>query len=313
MKILIVGGSGQFGYYFCKLFLKKNYKIYLSTRNIKNLKLKKIRCLSKKISILKIDVLNKNQVKKILLQVQPDYTLYLAGQSYPSKSFDLKSETLSSNFLGCKNFMQCIKKNSFKTKFFYSSSSEIFGNLNFKVKINSKKNPVSPYGIAKLKAFNLVSYYRKKFNLPFYNGVIFNTESYLRPKDFIIPKICLSAIKAKNSKRKIIFRFGNINAKRDWGWCEEYVSIIWKILKKKPKDFMVASGRTYSVKFLLNVAFSYFNLDWKDYIVQDKSFFRKKEINQVSPNNTYLKKDIKILPKLDGVDIVKRLISFYQK
>jgi GDPmannose 4,6-dehydratase len=313
MKILIIGGSGQFGYYFCKLFLKKNYKIYLSTRNIKKYKLKKIRHLSKKISIIKLDVLEKNQIKKILLQIQPDYTLYLAGQSYPAKSFDLKSETFSSNFLGCKNFIQSIKKYNFKTKFFYSSSSEIYGNLNYKVKINSKKNPVSPYGISKLKAFNLVSYYRKKYHLPFYNGIIFNTESYLRPKDFIIPKICLSAIKAKNSKRKILFRFGNINVKRDWGWCEEYVSIIWKMLKKEPKDFMVASGRNYSVKFLLNVAFSYFNLDWKDYIIQDDFFFRKKEINRISPNNIYLKKDIKSLPKLDGVGIVKRLISHYNK
>jgi GDPmannose 4,6-dehydratase len=279
------------------------------------LKKKRLRILKRKKNFIffKKNLSNLKFCKKFFTENNFDIIYHLAGQSYPVKSFGLKSETLSFNYLGCKNFIQSIKKTNLLTKFFYSSSSEIFGNLSEKVRINSKKTPVSPYGIAKLKAFNLVKYYRKKFHLPFYNGIIFNTESYLRPKDFIIPKICLSAIKAKNSKRKLLFRFGNINVKRDWGWCEEYVSIIWKILKREPKDFMLASGRTYSVKFLLNIAFSYFKLDWRDYIIEDKSFFRKKEINYVAANVSYLKKDIKFLPKYDGIDIVKKLISFYKK
>jgi len=313
MKILIVGGSGQFGYYFCKIFLKKKFDIYVSTRNIKNTKLKKVRELSKKILIFKLDVLNPDQVRRSLFLIQPDYILYLAGQSSPAKSFTLKKETISSNFIGCKNFLKLIKKFNFKTKFFYASSSEIFGNVNCKVNLNTLKKPVSPYGVSKLKAFNLVKKYREKFYLPFYNGVIFNTESPLRPKNFLIPKICLSAIKAKKSKKNIFFKFGNINVKRDWGWCEEYVLIIWKMLQKKPKDFMVATGKTYSVKFLLNIAFSYFNLNWRNYVIVDKSFFREKEINYVAANVYWLKKDFKFLPKYEGIDIIKKLISFYKK
>ena len=150
MKILIVGGSGQFGYYFCKMFLKKEYKIYLTTRNIKNTKLKKIRNLSKKISIFKLNVLNPKQVRRSLLSIQPNYILYLAGQSSPAKSFILKKETLSSNFEGCENFLKSIKKFNLKTKFFYASSSEIFGNTNSKVNIYTIKKPVSPYGVSKL-------------------------------------------------------------------------------------------------------------------------------------------------------------------
>jgi GDPmannose 4,6-dehydratase len=313
MKILIIGGSGQFGYYFCKIFLKKDYKIYLTTRNIKNTKLKKIRNLSKKISIFKLNVLNPKQVRRSLLSIQPNYILYLAGQSSPAKSFILKKETLSSNFLGCKNFLKLIKKFNLKTKFFYASSSEIFGNINRKVNIYTIKKPVSPYGVSKLKAFNLVKKYREKFYLPFYNGIIFNTESPLRPKNFLIPKICLSAIKAKISKKKILFKFGNINVKRDWGWCEEYVLIIWKILQKEPKDFMIATGKTYSVKFLLNIAFSYFNLNWRDYVIVDKSLFREREINCVAANIYHLKNIIKFLPKINGIDIIKKLLLFYQK
>jgi GDPmannose 4,6-dehydratase len=313
MKILIVGGSGQFGYYFCKMLLKKKHSIYLSTRNIKNKKLRKIRDLSKKILISKLNVLKFDQVKKYLFEIKPDYILYLAGQSSPAKSFVLKEETLSSNFIGCKNFLKLIKKFDLKTKFFYASSSEMFGNVNCKVNVNTLKRPVSPYGISKLKAFNLVKKYREKFYLPFYNGIIFNTESPLRPKIFLIPKICLSAIKAKKSKKNIFFKFGNINVKRDWGWCEEYVLIIWKMLQKKPKDFMVATGKTYSVKSLLNEAFSYFNLNWRDYVKVDKSFIREKEINYVGANVYYLKKDIKFLPKYDAIDIIKKLISFYKK
>ena len=313
MKILIVGGSGQFGYYFCQIFLKKKYDIHLSTRNIKNTKLKKIKKLSKKISVFKLDILNPDQVRRSLSLIKPDYVLYLAGQSSPAKSFTLKKETFSSNFIGCKNFIDAIKNFNMKTKFFYASSSEIFGNAKCKVNLNTLKNPVIPNVVSKLKAFNLVKKYREKFHLPFYNGIIFNTESPIRPKNFVIPKICLSAIRAKTSKKKIFFKFGNINVKRDWGWCEEYVSIIWKILQKEPKDFMIATGKSYTIKFLLNMAFSYFNLNWKDYVIVDKSFFREREINCVIANIYYLKKNLKSLPKYDGITIIKRLISLYQK
>jgi len=313
---LIVGGTGQFGFYIAKILLKKKFKVYISTRSFNNDKLVKFRFLKKKINFIKINILRKDDIEKKILKVSPSYIFYLAGQSSVFKSFFKKKETLDSNFLGCKKFLDCIIKLKLNVKFFNASSSEIYGNNSKKLKINSKKNPLSPYAASKLKSFKIIQKYRKIYKLKLYNGIIFNSESYLRPKYFIVPKICHSAIEAykffKKGKKKF-FRFGNINVSRDWGWCEEYAIVIWRYLQKPPQDFIVASGKTFSVKDLLDKAFSFFNLNWKNYIIIDKSFFRQKEIYFSRSNINKLKQDIGYVPKIGGLDIVKKLIQYYLK
>ena len=313
---LIVGGTGQFGFYFAKFLLQKKYKIYISTRSFKNNKLNKFRLLKKKINFIKINILKEADVKKKILKISPNYIFYLAGQSSVFKSFFKKKETLDSNFLGCKKFLDLIVKLKLNVKFFNACSSEIYGNIFKKITINTKKNPISPYAHAKLKSFKLVKKYRKIYNLNLYNGVIFNCESYLRPDNFIVPKICHSAIKAKKNlkiKKISLFKFGNINVKRDWGWCEEYVEVIWKYLQKVPQDFIVATGKTFSVKELLHEAFSFFQLNWKKYIMIDKSFYRKKEIYSSRANIYRLKKDIGYVPSINGIDMVRMIIKYYLK
>jgi GDPmannose 4,6-dehydratase len=313
---LIVGGTGQFGFYIAKLLLQKKYKVYISTRSFKNDKLNKFRLLKNKINFIKINILKEADIKKKILKISPNYIFYLAGQSSVFKSFFKKKETLDSNFVGCKKFLDLIVKLKLDVKFFNASSSEIYGNSFKKITINSKKNAISPYAHAKLKSFKLVKKYRKIYNLKIYNGVIFNSESYLRPDNFIVPKICHSAIECKKNLRtkKIpFFRFGNINVKRDWGWCEEYVDVIWKYLQKSPQDFIVATGKTFSVKELLHEAFSFFELNWKNYIIIDKSLYRKKEIYSSRANIYRLKKDIGYVPSINGIDIVRKLIKYYLK
>jgi GDPmannose 4,6-dehydratase len=313
---LIVGGTGQFGFYIAKLLLQKRYKVYISTRSFKNHKLNKFRSLKTKINFIKINILKNSDIKNKILRISPYYIFYLAGQSSVFNSFYKKKETLDSNFLGCKKFLDAIFQLKLDVKFFNASSSEIFGNVAKKIKINSRKNPISPYADAKLKSFKIVKKYRKIYNLKVYNGVIFNCESYLRPDNFIVPKICHSAIQSKklfNIKKKKIIKFGNINVYRDWGWCEEYASIIWKYLQKSPQDFIVATGKTFSVKKLLHEAFSFFKLNWKDYVIIDKSLFRKKEIYSSKANINQLKKDINYVPSINGINIVRKIIKYYLK
>jgi GDPmannose 4,6-dehydratase len=313
---LIVGGTGQFGFYITKLLLQKKYKVYISTRSFKNHKLNKFHLLKNKINFIKINVLKNSDIKKKLLRINPYYIFYFAGQSSVFYSFYKKRETLDSNFLGCKKFLDILVKLKLDVKFFNASSSEIFGNRVKKITINSKKNPLSPYADAKLKSFKIIQKYRKMYNLKVYNGVIFNCESYLRPHNFIVPKICHSAIQSKklsNINKKFFFKFGNINVYRDWGWCEEYVSVIWKYLQKSPQDFIIATGKTFSVKKLLHEAFSYFKLNWRDYVIIDKSLYRKKEIYSSKANIYQLKRDIGYAPSINGLNIVRKLIKYYLK
>ena len=143
-----------------------------------------------------------------------------------------------------------LKEINFSGKFLNIASSEIFGNQKGFKSLNKKLKPISPYGKAKLKSFNLTKNFRKVFGLKTYNGILFNCESILRPKKFVIPKICLSAIKAfKGYKRKI--KFGDINVVRDWGWVEEYAEGIYKITQKKPDDIIIATGKSFKLRDLI--------------------------------------------------------------
>jgi GDPmannose 4,6-dehydratase len=313
IKVLIIGGSGQIGFYLSKLLVNKNFGVFISTRNPKAKKLDKFKNQTNgKINILKLNIYNKKNISYYLKKIKPNYIFYLAGQSSVHQSFYKKKETFVSNYVGCKNILDSIVNNKLNLKFFNAASTEIFGNKKTKIKITTNKNPVSPYGQSKLKSFNLLKDYRKKFNLKLYNGILSNSESFIRPQNFILPKICLSAIKAKKNleEGKIIkFEFGNINIKRDWGWAEEYAKSIWNKMQKKEYDFFVATGKSFYLKELIILAFGKLNLNWKNHIIISKKFFRKKEISSVEINLS--KKQQKM--KLDGKDIILKLLKHYSK
>ena len=311
-KALIVGGSGQIGLYLSKYLLKKNYLVYVTTRKIKKKTIKNVNFLGlkDKINFVILKHFKIKNINSLFNKLTPDEIYYLAGQSYPSKSFFKKRETIESNILGCKNFLKIMKKNSSKCKFFNASSSEIFGNHKKFLNINSKKNPVSPYGRSKLISYQI----REKYNLNAYNGIIFNTESYLRPKNFLIPKICMSAIASFKNKGKINY-FGNLKILREWNWCEEQVVLVWKFLQKKPQDFLLSNGMYFSATEMLFFAFNYFNLDYKKFVKTSEIFTRPKDVNSVKSNlkNQFKKNKIKINYKIYGKKLIERLINFYLK
>ena len=216
------------------------------------------------------------------------------------------------NFNACKNVLEVLKENNFSGRFLNMSSSEIFGNQKGINSLNKRLNPISPYGKAKLKSFNLTKKYRKKYKLKTYNAIISNCESIFRPKNFVIPKICLAAIKNfKGSKKKI--EFGNINVVRDWGWAEEYSEGIYKIIHNEPDDIILASGKSFKLKDLIIFAYKFFNLDWKNYIIQTSRFKRPKEIKKIKISINTTKNKINWQTKIDGKKIIIKLIKYYLK
>ncbi len=305
---IIVGGTGQFGITLSKQLFKKKFKVIVTTRSLIKAK-KKLN--KKKINIKKINILSINQVKKLLLKYKPKIIFYLAGQSSPGKSFYTKKETYLSNFKGCSNFLKVLKKEKLSSKFINFSSCEIYGNYKNKINIESKKKPISPYGFAKLKAHNKTKKYREKFNLNSYNAVVFNTESIYRPKNYLIPKICIAAIDAKRNNLKT--KFGNIKIGREWNWCDEQCKYLLKFVQKKPQDFILSNGKFFSASQMLKFAFDYFKLNYKKFIVVDKKFIRKAD-PEIKKSNflLYLKKN-KIIrkDKIYGKKLVYKLIHYY--
>ena len=180
--------------------VKKN-KVIITSRSVSKAR-KKIKFL-KQNKIINLNVLNKKNIENFILKYKPNKIFYFAGQSSPAISFKKPKETYLSNFIGCKNFLEIILFHKLKCKFINSSSCEIFGNIKKKINLKSKKSPVSPYGKAKLDSFNITKKFRNKEKVLAYNAVIFNTESIFRDKNYLIPKICMSAINAYKFKKKL--------------------------------------------------------------------------------------------------------------
>ena len=309
---IIVGGTGQFGIITSEFLLKKNYKVIITTRSIN--KKKKLFKKHSNLKLYKLDIYNKIKINKLLYKYKPSLVFYFAGQSSPAKSFLYKKETYKSNVLGCKNFLDVILKNNYNCKFVNASSCEMYGKINNKIKVSSIKKPINPYGLSKLKSFEITKKYRETHNIKTYNAIIFNTESFFREKSYLIPKICLAAIYAKKYNLKT--EFGNLKISREWNWCPEQVKYLLEFIKKKPQDFILSNGKNYSALQMLRFAFKYFNLNYKNYIlINKKKFFRKRDMLQKKSDwkSCLIKNSINRKVSIHGNQLTTKLIEHYLK
>ena len=309
-NILIIGGTGQFGMTLSQILSKKKYKVFATSRYIKKVSLFNLKY--PKIKYIKLNIINKSEIKKILKKTNPSIVFYFAGQSSPQKSFKKRRETLKSNFEGCKNILEIIHKENMKIKFLNAASSEMYGNIKNKIDLNTPKKPLNPYGIAKKKSFNLLKKYREKFKMQNYNAIIFNTESFYRSEN-ILAKVCIGAIKAFKFKKK--FTLDNINFSREWNWCEEQCELLMKFIKKKPQDFILSNGKSYSIEKMLFYAFNFFNLNYKDYL--NLRFKKLKNIKVNTKRSNYkkyfTKNKINFKSKIFGKKLIHKMINFYLK
>ena len=307
---IIVGGSGQLGISLIKILLKKKFEVVVTTRNIKKAR-KKVSIKNKNLKFIFLNFLKKNEILFLLKRFKPNYIYYFAGQSSPLISYKKNKVTYLSNVKGCQNFLEIINLKDKKIKFINASSSEIFSAKVKKIKPSSKKIPISPYGKAKLISFNKTKFFREKKNLKAYNSIIFNSESYFRDKSFLIPKICLAAIKAKKFKKKT--SFGNLDVSREWNWCDEQTRYMVEFAEKKPQDFILSNGKSFTARQMLSFAFNYFNLNYKSFIKVNKSFVRPKDfLTKKSEFKLCLKRNgIKRNSKIYGKKLIHTLIKYY--
>ena len=290
-KVNLIIGSGVLGAYLSSVILKKKEKIIVTSRN-KNKKFKNYKFLKihKKIKFEQLDVNNINEIKKIILKYRPTKIFYFAGQSSLTKSIKMKKETIKSHYLGTKNFLNVLKENKIKSKFFKSNSGYIFSPkkkvVNLDCKLTLNKNP---YIVAQQKSYKIIKEFRK-YGLKLFNLIFFQVESPLRSNDFFIKKVCLHAKK----KKKILV--GNINTFRDYSWAPEIVKAIYLISNTKPKDIIISAGKSMSGKEILQFGYKQNNLNYKKYYKIDKIFKRQNENKYLisdKKNNYFLKKNFK--------------------
>jgi len=307
-SILILGITGQDGSLLAKYYLEKNFKVYgyLTTKR-KDLKnLKKLKLL-KNIELFRY---NKDAIGDVILKTKCAYIFFLAGVSSVTKSNLIKYNAIVSNSFLLIQILEFVRKKNIKNiKILNASSSEIFGRTNKKNDESSEINPVSFYGLSKSISLEIAKAYRTQFGIKIFNVILFNHESSLRPKEYVIKKIIIAA---KNIYLKKINKLdlGNLEVTRDWGWASEYVQIMYKIMNlKKEDDFIIATGKNTKLLNIVKYIFAHYNLNYKKYIRKSKSLIRSYEIKKISANNNKLQKAIKYKPKILINEIIKKMIN----
>jgi GDPmannose 4,6-dehydratase len=309
---LICGVSGQDGSYLAQLLLSKGYTVWGTSRDAQGSAFRnlKILCIFNKIKLISMVPEDFRSVFMAIKHSQPDEVYYLAGQSSVGLSFEQPAETIHSVVIGTLNMLEACRMTDKKTRFYHAGSSECFGNMQG-LSANEKTpfNPRSPYAVAKASAFWLVNNYREAYNLYACTGVLFNHESPLRPTRFVTQKIISTAMRiAAGSGEKLTL--GRMDISRDWGWAPEYVDAMWRMLQlEKPEDFVIATGVTITLEDFVAHAFNVLGLNWRDHVIQDKSFYRPTDILISKADPTMAKEKLNWVAGIKGKDVVNMMMA----
>ena len=313
-KVLITGITGQDGSYLAELLLKKNYQVHGIVRRValedETHRLWRIRKILKKITLHSASLESYASLVRIVAKIKPDEVYHLAAQSYVVYSFEDDFSTLNTNINGTHFMLSAIKEFSPKSKFYFASSSEMFGKV--RTKPQNEETPFyprSPYGISKVAGFELTRNYREAYNIFACSGILFNHESPRRGFEFVTRKISYSVARIKLGLQKEL-NLGNIDAQRDWGHAADYVVAMWKMLQqKKPEDFVIGTGKMHSVKDFAKLAFQHVGLNYKDYIRIDKKLIRPAEVDVLCAQYKKAAKILKWKPQKKFKDLVKEMVD----
>ena len=284
---LIFGITGQDGSYLAEILLKKNYVVNGVKRRSSSINTNRVDHIYQdpheknyKFRLHYGDITDSLSVSNIIKKTKPDEIYNLAAQSHVAVSFEVPEYTANADALGALRILEAIKfhKLENKTKFYQAGTSEMYGKVQ-SVPQNEKTYfyPQSPYGVAKLYAHWITKNYREAYKIFACNGILFNHESYRRGETFVTKKIVSALCRIKEGKQKKLF-LGNLNAKRDWGHAKDYCYAMWKILQqKKPDDYVIATGKQYSIKQFINITAKKLKLKikWRGKGIKEKAFDQK--------------------------------------
>jgi GDPmannose 4,6-dehydratase len=291
---LICGVGGQDGGYLARLLLSKGYTVWGTSRDAQSASFGNLHALGifeqvKLLSMLPEDFRSAFTAMKTS---QPDEVYFLAGQSSVALSFDQPAQTIQSVVIGTLNMLEACRMMDKYVRFYQAGSSECFGDTQgHPANEQTPFNPRSPYAVAKASAFWLVNNYREAYKLFACTGILFNHESPLRPARFVTQKIISAAKRIKSGSGETL-QLGRIDIERDWGWAPEYVEAMWLMLQQaQPEDFVIATGKTYSLEDFVQAAFASLNLDWRVHVKQSNEFFRPTDllVSSADPSHAKLK------------------------
>ncbi len=313
-RALITGIDGQDGSYLAELLLDKGYTVHGLIRRVAledpEHHLWRIRHLMNKVTIHPGSLESYASVFRIVEAVKPTELYHLAAQSFVSYSFEDEFSTINTNINGTHFVLSALKEKAPKCRFYFAASSEMFGKVEETPQDeHTPFHPRSPYGISKIAGYYLTQNYREAYNVFACNGICFNHESPRRGYEFVTRKISYTVAQIKLGLAKEL-RLGNLEAKRDWGFSGDYVYAMWLMLQqKKPMDYVVATGEVHSVREFVKLAFRLVDLDWRKYVVQDKTLYRPAEVNVLMGDSSKIRRQLGWKPTVKFDQLVKMMVD----
>ena len=332
-KALITGVTGQDGSYLAEILINKGYEVHGLIRRSSTFNTSRIdhlindKTLSDKFFFHHGDMTDASSLNRILEKVEPSEIYNLAAQSHVKVSFEIPDYTAQVDALGTLRFLDAIRETRIKTKFYQASTSELYGKVQeIPQNEDTPFYPRSPYGVAKLYAYWIITNYREAYDLFACNGILFNHESPRRGETFVTKKITSAVAKIKYGMLDKIF-LGNLDSKRDWGYAPEYCEGMWKMLQKDtPDDYVLATGVQYTVRQFVEYAFKRIGIDlkWEGKDINEKgideksgkvvveinpNYFRPTEVDSLLGDPSKAEKELKWKAKTSLEDLVKIMVD----
>ena len=323
---IITGVNGQDGSYLAELLLDKGYKVIGLHRHSANLNLENLSEVRdhENFSWECVDITDPSSIFSCISKHQPDELYNLAAQSFVKVSFDQPSTTFEANCVGVVNILEAVKKSCPTCKVYQASTSEMFGknyssgfveNI-WNTKYQNEETPFipqSPYGVAKLAAHHMCRLYREGYGMFVCCGILFNHESPRRGHQFVTRKITNYVGELANAKDPKNFRkleLGNLDAQRDWGHARDYVEAMWLMLQHSiPDDYVVSTGKSHTIKELLEKSFDCIGAKWEDHVVINEAYKRPSEVDFLLGDSSKIRNTLKWTPKTSFEMLIVEMVA----
>jgi len=296
-RAYITGISSQDGSYLAEYLLELGYAVYGMVRrnSVSENQHPRVDHIRDKINVTYGDMTDQASIDRALYEIQPDEIYNLAAQSHVRVSFDIPYYTVQTDAVGVLNILDSYKRICPNAKFIQASSSEQFGltvdDDNFQ-RENTVMNPVSPYGVSKVFAYNMVRHYRRAYDLHACNSICFNHESARRGSNFVTNKVVKTACQIKLGLASKL-ELGNLLSQRDWGHAKDFVRAMHMIMQHDvPDDFVVSTMETRSVRDMCDTVFTYLGLNYEDYVEQNPRFMRPEELPYLKGDSTKIRETL---------------------
>jgi GDPmannose 4,6-dehydratase len=305
-----MGVTGQDGSYLAELLLAKGYEVIGVVRRTSHDSYERIGHLLDRLHVVAADLLDQHSLTTVIRDAQPDEVYNLAAQSFVPTSWTQPVLTGEFTALGVTRLLEAIRLAHPKARFYQASSSEMFGKATETPQRETTPfYPRSPYGVAKVYGHWITVNYRESYGLHAVSGILFNHESPRRGLEFVSRKVTDAVARIKRGKLTEL-RLGNLEARRDWGFAGDYVDAMWRMLQRdEPRDYVIGSGETHSVRELCEVAFGHAGLDWRQYVKVDPRFVRPAEVDVLLADAAQARRDLGWAPKVSFEGLVKMMVD----